>query len=166
MNGQRGLRFGVVLVLLGAFLLLRQSLDISGPGPILLLLGAILFALSALRRLRGPLLPACVLIGLGAGFLLRDPLSAWLPEPGTLMLGLGCGFLAVAALDVLANHVRGPAPRIAGSVLVGLAVVSALSRRFDLAAAFAQLGPYWPWLLVAIGAALIAVSARKRGPGP
>jgi hypothetical protein len=150
-----------VFVLLGTFLLLRRTLDISGPGPVLLLIGAILFAFSVLRHFRGPLLPACVLIGLGAGFLLRDPLSEWLPEHATLMLGLGCGFLAVAALDVLAKHVRGPAPRIAGSVLVGLAVLSGLARRFDFAAAFAQVEPYWPWLLVAVGAVLIAVSIRK-----
>ena len=166
MKEQRALRFGVVLVLLGVFLLVRQTLDISGPGPILLLIGAILFVLSALRRFRGPLLPACILLGLGAGFLLRNPLSPWLPEAATLMLGLGCGFLAVAVLDVLAHHVRGPAPRIAGSVLVGLAVVSALARRFDLAAAWEQLEPYWPWLLVAVGLVLIAVSFRKRTASP
>ncbi|MGH9399768.1 MAG: hypothetical protein ACRD00_05335 [Thermoanaerobaculia bacterium] len=163
MNEKRGLQFGVVLVGVGAFLLLRRTLDISGPGPILLLIGAILFMFSALRRLRGPLLPACLLIGLGAGFLLRDPLARWLPEPATLMLGLGCGFLAVAVLDVYANHVRGPGPRVAGFILVGLAAVSGLSHRFDLAAALERIEPYWPWLLVAVGAALVAASFRKRG---
>ena len=162
MNEPRGLQFGVVLMGVGVFLLLRQFLDFSGPGPVLLVIGAILFVFSALRRLRGPLLPGCLLLGLGAGFLLRDPLSGWLPEPGTLMLGLGAGFLAVAVLDVYAGHVRGPGPRVAGSILVALAVLSGLAHRFDLAEVFERIEPYWPWLLVLVGAALIATSLRKR----
>ena len=81
MKEPRGLQFGVVLIGVGVFLLLRRSFDISGPGPILLLIGAILFAFSALRRLRGPLLPACLLIGLGAGFLLRDHWPGGCPSP-------------------------------------------------------------------------------------
>ena len=162
MNEQKGLRFGLVLILVGAFLLLRRFVDLSSPGPIVLLVGGILFVLSALRRFRGPLLPACVLLGLGAAIMLRGPLSEWFPEPATMMLGLGCGFLAVAALDVFANHVRGPGPRIAGAVLVGVAILAALARRFDLAAVLAQIEPYWPWLLVAVGAVLIATSLRKK----
>ena len=67
MNDRRSLTLGVVIALVGAFFLLRRSVELSGPAPILLLLGAIFLALSALRSFRGPLLPAGVLLGLGAG---------------------------------------------------------------------------------------------------
>ena len=70
-----------------------------GPGPILLLIGAILFTFSALRGFRGPVVPAGVLLGLGAGFLLRDPLDPWMPRWATILLVLGGGLLLAAGID-------------------------------------------------------------------
>ena len=65
MNDRRGLTFGIILLALGTWFLLRQQLHLSGPGPILLLLGAIFFAISATRGFRGPFAAGCILLGLG-----------------------------------------------------------------------------------------------------
>ena len=164
MNDRRSLSLGVILLALGVFFLLRYTIGValSGPGPILVLLGTILLTLSALRRFRGPLLPGGVLLGLGAAFLLEPTLSPWFPRWGTLVLGIGVGFLLVGALDAAAGRQRSPAPFVPGIVLVAVALFAVLSRQFDLSGIAASIARLWPWLLIAAGATLVAVSMRRR----
>jgi predicted Kef-type K+ transport protein len=162
MNERRGLTFGIVLVAIGGWFLLRRSLDLSGPGPILLLVGVILFAVSAANRFEGPLLAGCVLLGLGAGFLLEHRLSPWLSRGGVILLGLGCGFLMVVAVDAAVKRRRGPGALVAGLILTGLALSSALFRWLDLSAFRENFDRAWPWLLVAAGIVLVATSLKKR----
>ncbi len=162
MTERRGLILGIVLVVLGAWFLLRQSIELSGPGPILLLVGAILFAVSASLRFHGPLVGACVLLGLGAGFVLRRPLSPWMSHTGAILFGLGCGFLLLVAIDAVMKRRRGPGPLIAGLVLVGLGASSLLFRWVDLSVFRETLDRTWPWLLIAAGAVLVFLSLRKR----
>ena len=161
MNDRRSLALGVVIVLVGAFFLLRRSVELAGPAPILLLLGAILLALSALRSFRGPLLPGGVLLGLGAGFLLQAPLEPWLPRWAALLGGLSAGFLLVAGLDRAAgrHRERWLAP---GLVLLAVTLGAALARRWNLAAFFERLAFLWPWLLVVAGAWLLVTALRGR----
>ena len=78
-----------MLLLLGGFFLLSRTFHFSGPGVILVLIGAVFLALSASRGFRGPLLPGGILLGLGAGFLMRTPLEGILPRWATIVLGLG-----------------------------------------------------------------------------
>jgi hypothetical protein len=164
MNDRRSLSLGVILLALGLFSLLRYTIGValSGPGPILVLLGTIFLTLSALRRFRGPLLPGGVLLGLGAAFLLEPALSPWLPRWGTLVLGIGVGFLLVGALDAAAGRHRSPVPFVPGIALVAVALFSALSRQFDLSGIVASIARLWPWLLIAAGATLVAVSMRRQ----
>lgn len=162
MTDRRNLTLGIVLFLLGLYFLLWRTLDISGPGAILVLLGVIFLTLSALRRFRGPLLPGGVLLGLGSAFLLQEPLSGLLPRWATIVLGIGCGFLLVAALDKAAGRERQPAPLIPGAILVAIALVAAVARQADLSDALARLAHLWPWLLVLAGIALIGTSFARR----
>lgn len=163
MNDRRGLLVGVILLIVGGFFVLSRTFRFSGPGPILVLIGAIFLALSALRRARGPLLPGGVLLGLGSGFLLREPLADVFPHWATLLLGLGAGFLLVAALDRAAGRDRRPSPLVPGVVLVLVALVGALTRQETFREAFARLQDLWPWALVLAGVALVAQAVlRKR----
>ena len=161
MSDRRSLTLGVVIALVGAFFLLRRSVELSGPAPILLLLGAIFLALSALRSFRGPLLPSGVLLGLGAGFLLQTPLEPWLPRWAALLGGLSAGFLLVAGLDRVAGRRRERwlAP---GLILLAIALGAALARQWNFAAFFERLAFLWPWLLVAAGAWLLVTALRGR----
>ena len=161
MTDRRSLTLGVVIALVGGFFLLRRSVELSGPAPILLLLGAIFLALAALRSFRGPLLPAGVLLGLGVGFLLQNPLEPWLPRWAALLAGLGGGFLLVAGLDRAAGRERGRW-LLPGLILLGIAAGAALARRLNLAAFFERLAFLWPWLLVAAGAWLVVTALRRR----
>ena len=163
MNDRRGLAVGVVLLLLGTFFVLSRTLRFSGPGPILVLIGAIFLALSALRRARGPLLPGGILVGLGSGFLAREPLEAILPHWATLLLGLGAGFLLVVALDRAAGRDRRPSPLVPGLVLVVVALFGALTSQGPVREALASLSQLWPWALVLAGVALVGQALlRKR----
>ena len=160
MNGRQGLALGIILVLVGAYLLLQNVISWHGPGPVLLLLGAALFTASALRQFRGPLLPGAVLLGLGAAFLLERPLEPWLPHWSTLLLGIAAALLLVAALDTSVRRTRRPAPAIVGVILVAVVAASAVSRALD-PRALEPLARLWPWLLVAAGAVLIVRAVRR-----
>ena len=117
---RRGLNVGVVLVGLGIFFILRRELHIPGPAPILLVIGAILFTFAAIQGFRGPVVPACVLLGLGVGFLLRDPLDDWMPRWSAILLGLGAGLLLAAGIDRRPSHEVRPT-LVPGIVLVAIA---------------------------------------------
>lgn len=162
MNERRSLTLGVVLLALGIFFLLWRRLDWSGPGPILLLIGAALLTASALRGFRGPLLPGGVLLGLGAGFVLHRRLEPLFPFWATLLLGLGGGFLLVAALDSFAGRQRRPAPLFPGVVLVGVAVGAALVRSVYLSEVLSEVAHLWPWALVVAGVILLLQSLLRR----
>jgi hypothetical protein len=153
---RRSLTAGLVLLVLGGFFLLSRS------GVILSLIGTIFLVLSAVRGFRGPLLPAGVLLGLGAGFLLRGPLAALLPPWATLVLGLGAGFLLVALLDRVAGHAgRRPSPLVPGVILVAVAFFGALAQHTPVLDVLRRIESLWPWALVAAGA-LLVVQAMLR----
>jgi hypothetical protein len=162
-NDRRGLNLGVALFAVGIYFVLQRSLHFRGPGPLLLLIGAILLALSALREFRGPLVPAGVLLGLGAGFLLRDPLEPWMPAWATLLLGIGSGLLLASVLDRTAGRERRPAPLVPGLVLVAIALVTAVSANLRIPESFYEtVWRLWPFALVALGALLVLQALRGR----
>ena len=162
---RRGLNLGVALLALGLYFILARQLHFRGPGPILLLIGTILLALSALRELRGPVVAAGVLIGLGTAFLLKDSLERWMPGWATLVLGIGTGFLLAAALDRAAGRERRPGTLVPGIVLVSIALVTALSENLRIPeAVYDAAWRLWPWAVVAAGVTLVirALAVRKR----
>ena len=160
---RRGANLGVALTVCGLYLLLGRQFHFRGPGPILLLIGTVLFAVSALSAFRGPLVPAGVLLGLGAGFLLRDPLEGWLPNWATLLLFLGSGLLLAEGVGRLAGRERRPGTLVPGLVLLAIAAAAGLSQNLRLPDALGDLAwRLWPWALVAAGAILLFQALRRR----
>jgi hypothetical protein len=160
---RRNLNVGIALVAVGGFFLLRRELNWRGPGPILLLIGTVLFVAAALRDFQGPIVPAGVLLGLGVGFLLRDPLLPWMPPWATLLLGLGAGLLMAASIERTRSVGRRPAPILPGIVLIAIAAFTALSRNVVLPEKLLESAwRLWPWALVAAGIALVVQAMRRR----
>jgi hypothetical protein len=163
MRDRPGIAAGIVFLFVGGYLLLERYTHLSGPGPLVLLLGAIFLVISALRGFSGPLLPGCVLSGLGTGLLLQDRLARWMPGWGVLLLGLGAGFLLVALVDALEQRARRPSPLLPGLVLTGIAIGSLLARAFLVRLApVVHLARLWPWALLLAGIFLILRSLSKR----
>jgi hypothetical protein len=160
---RRSLNLGVALLALGIYFVLARHLHFRGPGPILLLIGTILLVASVLRDFRGPVVPAGVLLGLGAGFLLQDPLERWMPSWATLLLGLGAGLLLASGLDRAAGRERRPPSLVPGIVLIGIALVTAIGANFRLPeAVFDTAWRLWPFVLVAAGVFLVLQALRRR----
>jgi drug/metabolite transporter (DMT)-like permease len=160
---RRGLNLGIALIAIGGYFLLRRELHWRGPGPLLLLIGTVLFVAAALRDFQGPIVPAGVLLGLGAGFLLRDPLLPWMPPWATLLLGLGAGLLFAAAIERSRATLRRPAPLLPGAVLVAIAAVTAISRNLVVPEELLEYAwRLWPWALVVAGVALMVQAMRRR----
>jgi hypothetical protein len=163
LNDRRSLTVGLVLLVLGGFFLLSRRFPMSGPGVTLLLIGTIFLVLSAVRGFRGPLLPGGVLLGLGAGFLLRAPLEPILPRWATIVLGLGAGFLLVAAIDTAAGHRgRRPSPLVPGVILVAVALLGALAQSPAVREVFGRVENLWPWALVVAGLLLVGQAVLRR----
>ena len=156
MNSRVGMTLGVVFLFVGAYVLAQRSLGFSGPGPVLVLLGGILLAISALRGFSGPLLPGSILAGLGAALLLEPSFEGRMPGWGVVVLGLGLGFLFVAAVDSVKKRERRPSPLVPGVVLTALGVLSlafaSLPRRWMLELHLARA---WPWAILLAGGILI-----------
>jgi hypothetical protein len=162
-HDRRSLTLGLVLLLLGGFFLLSRRFPVSGPGVTLALIGTIFLALSAVRGFRGPLLPGGVLLGLGAGFLLRAPLEPVLPRWATIVLGIGAGFLLVAAIDRAAGHGgRRPSPLVPGMILLAVALFGALVQNTPILEVLGGLENLWPWALVIAGVLLVAQGVLRR----
>lgn len=156
MNDRRALTVGITLLFVGGFFLLARRFHFSGPGVTLALIGTIFLALSAIRGFRGPLLPGAILLGLGAGFLLRTPLEWLMPPWATIVLGLGAGFLLVAVVDRIAGRQgRRPSPLIPGLILVAVAALGVLDEHTPIREALTRIQDLWPWALVVVGILLV-----------
>jgi len=156
-----GFGLGVALVALGLYILLERSFHIHGPGPILLVIGAALFAVAGMRRFQGPLVPAGVLLGLGVAFLVRDPLEPWVPSWATILCGIGAGLLLASILDRREGR-RGPS--VAGVVLIVVAIGATLATNLHISIDLRErLWQLWPFVLVVVGVLLVfqALSGKR-----
>lgn len=166
-NDRRGLNLGIALTAIGVYFLLRRELHLRGPGPVLLLIGTILFGVAALRGFRGPVVPAGVLLGLGAGFLLRDPFEPWMPHWATLLLFLGGGLLLAAAVDRRDGPEHRRSTLVPGVVLVAIAAATALSENLHFPETLLEVAwRLWPWALLAAGVLLVVQGLRGRRGTP
>jgi hypothetical protein len=155
-----GFGLGVALVALGLYILLERSFHIHGPGPILLVIGAALFAVAGMRRFQGPLVPAGVLVGLGVAFLVRDPLEPWVPSWATIVCGIGAGLVLASVLDRREGR-RGP---LAGVVLIVVAIVATVATNLHISLGLRErLWQLWPFVLVVVGVLLVfqALSGKR-----
>ncbi len=161
---RRGLNLGIALTALGLFFLLRRELHLSGPGPILLLIGTVLFAIFGPARLprpgrarRGAHRPR------RRGSCCATPSSPGCRTGRRLLLFLGGGLLLAAAVDRFAGRERHPSTLAPGLVLVAIAAVTAFAQNIRIPESLYEIAwRLWPWALVAAGVLLVVQGMRGR----
>ena len=142
---------GVVLVLFGLGFYLVQRLDAIGNEVIMLIIGSAFLVAYFYQKAYGLLIPAGVLLGVGAGNLLQG--RFWWANEG-IQLGLGAGFVAIYLIARLYQRESHWWPLIPGVILILIGIPkTAMVIRFLL--------DNWPLILVAIGV-LILIGAFRR----
>lgn len=152
---------GLILILIGAYLLVTQFFQASWMGLVFLPGLGLIFLIAALvGQNRGLLIPGGILSGIGAGTILVSGNFFSLTEPGSgglfmLAFALGWGLITVLSLAIPVGTSRQVMtwPLIPGGIigLVGLAMLSGEAGLKTLQFA----GYAWPVVLIAIGAYII-----------
>ncbi|MFA5844205.1 MAG: hypothetical protein WC971_05170 [Coriobacteriia bacterium] len=149
----KGAMPGIVLVVAGLVLFALQWAPDAADSAVLLAIGAAFMTVYVMRGQYGLLIPACVLLGIGAGVLLED-LGIGLSDPVPLTLGVG--FIAIWAIDLVRRRSTPWWPLVPGGVLVFAGVAD------DFAGAEEALAKAWPLAIVIVGVAIIVGSVRDR----
>jgi hypothetical protein len=127
---------------------------------IVLLLGVIFLAWGVAVRHPGPLIPGCILSGLGVGILLSQWLSASISgqaQGGIVTLGLGLGFLLIMPVQQMVTRQTAHWwPLIPGGILSVTGFGLLLGDPGML-----WIGRLWPLALIGVGAVLLYQAVRS-----
>ena len=160
---------GVVVIALGLVMLVATFTDSQFVGQmIVLLLGVIFLAWGVAVRHPGPLIPGCILSGIGVGILL----SQWLfggasgqAQGGIVTLCLGLGFLLIMpAQQVVTGQNAHWWPLIPGGIL-SLTGFGLLLGDAGLTM-LTWVGRLWPLALIGVGLALLYQAVRAQHTVP
>ena len=156
---------GVVVIALGLVLLVSTLTDSQLVGQlIVLLLGVIFLAWGVLVRHPGPLIPGCILSGLGVGIVLSQWLFAGASgqaQGGIITLCLGLGFLLIMPVQqVVTRQTAHWWPLIPGGILsvTGFGLLLGDAGLTMLT----WIGRLWPLALVGVGGALLYQALRSQ----
>uniref|UniRef100_A0A7C2SGA3 DUF5668 domain-containing protein n=1 Tax=Thermoanaerobaculum aquaticum TaxID=1312852 RepID=A0A7C2SGA3_9BACT len=153
-RGSSRLFLGLVLAAIGAALLLARMHVVSQGPAVLLAIGGALALYGVFARTFGPLVPGCILLGLGSGMLLGDRGVEGFGVVRWQLLGLGGGFILLFLLALVLGLGLRWWPLVVGGVLAGVAVLPQIKGLVDpqVVVAFRT---YWPVLLIAAGLYLV-----------
>jgi hypothetical protein len=156
---------GVVVIALGLVMLLATVSDtLLLDQMIVLLLGVIFLAWGVAVRHPGPLIPGCILTGLGVGILLSQWLSTSISgqaQGGLVTLGLGLGFLLIMPVQqVVTRQAAHWWPLIPGGIL-SVTGCGLLLGDADLTM-LTWVGRLWPLAVIGVGAVLLYQALRSQ----
>ncbi len=159
---------GVVVVVLGLVFLIATVTDtLLLDQMIVLLLGVIFLAWGVAVRHPGPLIPGCILTGLGVGIVLSQWLStsiSGLAQGGLVTLGLGLGFLLIMPVQQFVTQQTAHWwPLIPGGILSATGLGLLLGDA-DLTM-LTWVGRLWPLALIGVGVALLYQAVRSQRTG-
>jgi hypothetical protein len=146
---------GLVLILIGLLLYALDRTQGIGQAAIFLVAGSVFLAGYLYRRNYGLLVPAGILLGIGAGTVGEQ---RWFDFGNAFLLGLGAGFVSIFLIALLVERQSHWWPLIPGTILILLGLPKSES-------VVSYLFSNWPLVLVAAGAVILLTSlARPREP--
>jgi hypothetical protein len=152
---------GVVLLLVAGIALLERYVAINVGQVAPLLIGVAFLVWSLLARHVGLLVPAGILIGVGAGLLAERFVTAGVAIDRALFLGcLAGGFALITLLAKLAFRQSVRWPLIPGLVLAVIAVFYLAGAEFRQAGQFFR--QLWPFAALVVAGWLLLGSARTK----
>ena len=136
---------GFAVIGMGLGLWVLQRFDAIGPSAFFFLIGGAFMAAYLARKEYGFLIPACILLGLGAGSINQ---GSFFDFGDSKQLGLGFGFVAIFLIALLYERKSHWWPLIPGAALILLA----LDRTREV---FSFLYKNWPLALVLVGVLIL-----------
>lgn len=153
----RGRVLGVVLIIIGCFLLAAQFLDARLVGLLVLpLLGILFIAVGLVERRKWFGVPGGVLLGIGLGVIVSQEVLGHLGQPATAGVFLVCFALGWVVASAMSRAAGGRAARwllIPGVVLAAVGIPLILARTAPEVVEW--IATYWPALLIVAGILLI-----------
>ena len=146
---------GLTLIVLGLGLYLFQRLDGLGDSAVFVIIGAAFLAAYLYNRVYGYLVPAGILLGMGAGSI-AEQLEVPIGDP--TLLGLGAGFLLIYIVSLAYERRNQWWPLIPGAALI----FSGLPHGWGV---FGYLLEHWPLILVVVGALILVGAFARKGSG-
>ncbi len=145
-----------MLVVAGVVLMFLQLVGRPGKAVILIAAGATFLAIYLVRRTYGPLVPGCLLIGIGLGWL-GDRMGLAGGDWDTL--GLGIGFVAIVVIDLAYRHRFHWWPLVPGAVLL------MQGADIDFGDVGGRVATWWPLALVVIGILILFGAFNRKDEG-
>jgi len=136
---------GFAVIGMGLGLWVLQRFDAIGPSAFFFLIGGAFMAAYLARKEYGFLIPACILLGLGAGSIGK---GSFFDFGDSKQLGLGFGFVAIFLIALLYERKSHWWPLIPGAALILLG----LDRTREV---FGFLYENWPLALVLVGVLIL-----------
>ncbi len=156
MRRRSSLGFGLILVLVGVWLLVGQWMpwllpQFSWPWTIIGV-GALLLLLGLLTGTRGLAVPACIVGGIGGLLYWQNTTGNW--ESWAYAWALIPGFVGVGIVlaGLLGGEVRKGMSEGSGLILISLVLFAIFGSFFG---ALGMVGSYWPVLLILLGLLLL-----------
>lgn len=165
-RGEQSWVAGAVLITVGALLLIAQVAGSELMGLLVLpAIGLVFLVAGLVSRRAGFMVPAGILLGLGAGLLLGTRVLTGISDDasgGIVVLGLGAGFILVMLLSTLTREGAHWWPLIPGGILS--LIGGALLVGEEAAGVVGNVLTYaWPLGLIALGAwFLLRAAVRQR----
>lgn len=152
---------GIVLIVIGLLFLMNLFIEESLFQLLVLIAAGLIFLIwGVLIRHPGPIIPGCILSGIGVGVLLAQQVFPHVNDGGIITLSMGLGFLLIVPVSLAVSGSKQLWALIPGSILAVTGVLLLIGKvGLDL---LSLVGRWWPVGLIALGGYFLWEAYRRQ----